>query len=196
MHGGTESHIVRYGWRLHRSSEPQTQGYSAWLVAQNHMFSDTDGGGTDLQILKPRDICSAWWNRNPYCQIRIAAAQILISPPVYHLNVGLLSIVFWKLDHYCRTPGHGEQELFSATASVYVYLLTYIQCQCLLWFVDACCHALSLQTAQVSCITIFLYQIDYYFCRPSDSAVCHGGCWDWTKNYFSMQWQSHLPTLG
>jgi hypothetical protein len=67
----------------------------------------------------------------------MAAAQILISPPVYHLNVGLLSIVFWKLDHYCVGPlvDMGEQELFSDTACI--YLLTYIQYQCL--HVICCC---------------------------------------------------------
>ncbi len=50
----------------------------------------------------------------------------------------------------------GAGTLFSY--SLYISVLTYIQCQCLHVFVVACCHAPSLQTTRVSCITICLYQ--------------------------------------
>jgi hypothetical protein len=67
VHGGTESHFVRSGWWRHRSSD---QGIER-MVAQNRILSDPDCGGTDPQILKPRDIVhggteshavrSGWW---------------------------------------------------------------------------------------------------------------------------------------
>jgi hypothetical protein len=46
------------------------------MVAQNPILSDPDGGGTNPQILKPRDMVHGG-TRTTYCQIRMVAAQIL-----------------------------------------------------------------------------------------------------------------------
>jgi hypothetical protein len=48
------------------------------MVAQNHILSDPDGGGTDPQILKPSDRVHG--GTEPTCfQIRMVAAHILRS---------------------------------------------------------------------------------------------------------------------
>jgi hypothetical protein len=132
VHGGTESHVGRSGWWRHRSSDPQTLGYTvvhggteSHVVRSGywrHRFSSHQTQGY-----------SAWRHRIPYCQIRIAAAQILISPPRISSKCWAALNCVLKIGPLLQDPWTWrEQELFSATECMYTIPVFHVICCCML----------------------------------------------------------------